>query len=148
MIAGKRVVRGQDYIEIDNEHRGTVFMPNAVGTVTCVEQDGNDLMVTALFPATDITEKFQTDDPVTIRFYAGAPHKIHVADGRVAVASQQQGVLALPARDAAHFDVILGRNSDLGIGVIVVVAAAKLGSPFREDRLKTLSSFERWLICG
>ena len=50
--------------------------------------------------------------------------------------------------DTAQFDVILGRNSDLGMGVIVVVAAAKLGSPFREDRLKMLRSFERWLICG
>ena len=50
--------------------------------------------------------------------------------------------------DSAQLDVILGRNSDLGIGVKVVVAAAKLGSPFREDRLKMLRSFERRLICG
>ena len=48
--------------------------------------------------------------------------------------------------DSAQFDVILGRNSYLGMGVIVVVAAAKLGSPFRKYRLKMLRSFERWLI--
>ena len=55
---------------------------------------------------------------------------------------------AIGNADATQFDVILGRNSDLGMGVIVVVASAKLGSPFREDRLKMLRSFERWLICG
>ena len=50
--------------------------------------------------------------------------------------------------DAAQLDVVLGRNSDLGMGVIVVVAVAKLGSPFREDRLKMLRSFERRLLGG
>ena len=35
-----------------------------------------------------------------------------------------------------------------GTGVIVVVATAKLGSPFRKNRLKVFRSGERRLICG
>ena len=50
--------------------------------------------------------------------------------------------------DAAQLDIILGRNRDLRMGVKVVVAAAKLGSPFRENRLKILRAFEGRLICG
>ena len=40
--------------------------------------------------------------------------------------------------DAAQLDVVLGRNGDLRIGVKVLLAAAELGSPFRENRLKIL----------
>ena len=46
---------------------------------------------------------------------------------------------AVGDRDSAQLDIILGRNNDLGVGVKVVVPAAKLGSPFRKDRLKMLA---------
>ena len=48
--------------------------------------------------------------------------------------------------DAAQLDVVLGRNDDLGIGVEVVVTAAKLGSPFRKNRLEVFRLLERRMI--
>ena len=55
---------------------------------------------------------------------------------------------AVGDRDPAQLDIILGRNSDLGVRVKVVVPAAKLGAAFRENRLIILRAFERRLICG
>ena len=55
---------------------------------------------------------------------------------------------AVGDRDPAQLDIILGRNGDLGMGIDVVVPAAKLGAAFREDRLIILRAFERRLICG
>jgi len=49
--------------------------------------------------------------------------------------------------DSTQLDIILGRNNDLCVGVKVVVPAAKLGSPFRENRLKVFRSFKGRLIC-
>ncbi len=54
---------------------------------------------------------------------------------------------AVGDRDPAQLDIVLGRNSDLGMGIDVVVPAAKLGAAFREDRLILLRAFERRLIC-
>ena len=50
--------------------------------------------------------------------------------------------------DSAQFDVILGRDSDLRMGVEVVVAAAELRSRLRENRFVILRLLERRLICG
>src|SRR5512139_837325 len=49
---------------------------------------------------------------------------------------------AVGDRDPAQFNIILGRNGDLGVCVKVVVTAAKLSPPFRENRLIILRSFE------
>ena len=50
--------------------------------------------------------------------------------------------------DAAHFDVILWRNSDLCIGFELVVAAAELHPPLGEDRFVAVRCLERRLKCG
>ena len=51
-------------------------------------------------------------------------------------------------RDPAQLDIILGRNSDLGMGIDVVVPAAKLDPSLRENRFIILRAFERRLIRG
>src|SRR5208282_1236425 len=50
--------------------------------------------------------------------------------------------------DAADFDVILWRNSDLCIGFELVVVAAELHPPLGEDRFVAVRGFERRLKCG
>src|SRR5271157_1189382 len=50
--------------------------------------------------------------------------------------------------DAPQFDVILGRNGDLGMSVKFVVAAPKLHSRLRENRFVMVRSLERRLIGG
>ena len=47
--------------------------------------------------------------------------------------------------DAAQLDVVLGRNRDLGMGVVVVVPAVELSPPFGKDRLEMLGGLERGL---
>lgn len=44
---------------------------------------------------------------------------------------------------AAQFQIILGRDDDLGIGFDALIAAAELGPPFGENRLGVLSSRQR-----
>ena len=48
--------------------------------------------------------------------------------------------------DSAQFDVILRRNSDLGMGVQLAAAGAELGPRLRENRFVALGPLERRLI--
>ena len=46
--------------------------------------------------------------------------------------------------DPAHFDIVFGRNYDLGVRLEIEISAAELCTPLREDRFVVFGLFE----CG
>ena len=56
------------------------------------------------------------------------------------------GAAAVGQRDAAELDVVLGRDRDLHVRLDLVIRAAELRAPLREDRLVAATARERGLM--
>jgi len=81
VVNGRPVANGQDYLAINDDERGQMFNPGAVGVIMGVQRDQDDYILVAAFQAYDIT-KAGDGEPVTVRFFNNAKHTVQTHDGR------------------------------------------------------------------
>jgi len=82
MVNGRPVANGQDYLAINDDERGQMFNPSAVGVIMGVQLNQEDYILVAAFQPFDLTKAGDAEEPVTVRFFANAKHTVQTHDGR------------------------------------------------------------------